>query len=63
MWGGRACDEGLVGLLGRMNQGGRLGALGRLECQSPNMVIRWEVRTWKKGVGGVGRGAGRRGSL
>ena len=63
MWGGGACDEGLAGVFGRMNWGRGLGAVGRLECLSPHVVTRWEVRVWGKSDGGVGPEVGCRGPL
>ena len=63
MGGGSACDEGLAGLSGMMDWERRLGTVGRLECPSPYMVARWEVRTCGQSVGRVGPRTGYGGPL
>ena len=63
VWGECESDGGLAGYAGGMDRGRRLGASGGLECPSPHVVTGGEVRTRGKGVGRVGPGTGRGGSL
>ena len=46
-----------------MDWGRRLATAGGLECTSPHVVARWEVKAGGEGFGGVGHGTGCGGSL